>query len=90
MYIKPLYNRLVVRRKERPSQSQAGIFIVQNDTDDRTSLIPEGEVIAVGHDVHDVSVGNWVVFRKMSGTDVKVDGDDLLVMTEDDVIAVIE
>jgi chaperonin GroES len=87
MNIKPIYNRLVVRRDATLTSSV--IQIIESQTKDRNELKPEGEVLAIGHDVHDVAVGNRVIFRKMSGTEVKVDGEDLLVMTEDDVIAVV-
>lgn len=87
MKLKPIYNRLVVKRDATLTSST--LFIVEDKTKDRNELKPEGTVLAIGHDVHDVAVGDRVVFRKMSGTDVKVDGDDLLVMTEDDVIAII-
>ena len=85
--IKPIYNRLVVKRD--PALTSSVIQIIEDKTKDRNELKPEGEVLAIGHDVHDVAVGNRVIFRKMSGTEVKVDGEDLLVMTEDDVIAVV-
>lgn len=87
MQLKPIYNRLVVKR-DPTYKLDSGIIVVEN-TKDRNELKPEGTVLAIGHDVHDVEVGQRVVFRKMSGTEVKVEGDDLLVMTEDDVIAVL-
>jgi chaperonin GroES len=86
MNIKPIYNRLVIKR-DQTYKSDSGLVIVEN-TKDRNDLKPEGTVLAIGHDVHDVKEGDRVIFRKMSGTEVKVDGDDLLVMTEDDVVAV--
>ena len=87
MNIKPIYNRLVIKR-DQTYKSDSGLVIVEN-TKDRNDLKPEGTVLAIGHDVHDVKEGDRVIFRKMSGTEVKVDGDDLLVMTEDDVVAVV-
>lgn len=87
MQLKPIYNRLVVKR-DPTYKLDSGLIVVEN-TKDRNELKPEGTVLAIGHDVHDVVVGDRVVFRKMSGTEVKVEGDDLLVMTEDDVIAVL-
>lgn len=89
MKLMPIYNRLIVKRDDRLKKTDSGIFIVQKETSDRNELKPEGVVMAVGHDVHDVKEGDRVVFRKMSGTEVNCDGDDLLVMTEDDVIAVL-
>jgi chaperonin GroES len=88
MNLKPIYNRLVVKRDDRLTKTESGILLALKETNDRNELKPEGTVLAIGHDVHDVAVGNRVIFRKMSGTEVKVDGQDLLVMTEDDVIAV--
>jgi chaperonin GroES len=89
MNLKPIYNRLVVKRDDRLTKTESGILLALKETNDRNELKPEGTVLAIGHDVHDVAVGNRVIFRKMSGTEVKVDGQDLLVMTEDDVIAII-
>jgi chaperonin GroES len=89
MNLKPIYNRLVVKRDDRLTKTESGILLALKETNDRNELTPEGTVLAIGHDVHDVAVGNRVIFRKMSGTEVKVDGQDLLVMTEDDVIAII-
>jgi chaperonin GroES len=88
MNLKPIYNRLVVKRDDRLTKTESGILLALKETNDRNELKSEGTVLAIGHDVHDVAVGNRVIFRKMSGTEVKVDGQDLLVMTEDDVIAV--
>jgi chaperonin GroES len=88
MNIRPIYNRLVVKR-EPTITSSVGLVIVESQTKDRNELKPEGTVLEVGHDVHDVRKGDRVIFRRMSGTEVKVEGDDLLVMTEDDVVAVI-
>lgn len=89
MQLKPIYNRLVVKRDDPMTVSAGGILIAAKETKDGNELKPEGLVLVVGHDVQDVKEGDRIVFRKMSGTDVKVDGADLLVMTEDDVIAVI-
>jgi len=89
MNLKPIYNRLVIKRDMPIKQTASGLLIIEKDTNDRNELKPEGLVLEVGHDVHDVVKGNRVIFRKMAGTEVKVDGEDLLVMTEDDVVAVI-
>jgi chaperonin GroES len=87
MNLKPIYNRLVIRR-DASYQSASGLVVIEHSKD-RQALKPEGTVLATGHDVQDVQPGDRVVFRTMSGTEVKVDGEDLLVMTEDDVVAVI-
>jgi chaperonin GroES len=95
MNIRPLHDRVVVRRTEEERTSPGGIVI----PDTATEKPIRGEVIAVGNgkildtgDVRalDLKVGDQVLFGKYSGTEVKVDGEDLLVMREDDVMAVIE
>ena len=95
MNIRPLHDRVVVRRTEEERTSPGGIVI----PDTAAEKPIRGEVIAVGNgkvldsgDVHplDLKVGDSVLFGKYSGTEVKVDGEDLLVMREDDVMAVVE
>ena len=95
MKIRPLHDRVVVRRTEEERTSPGGIVI----PDTATEKPIRGEVIAVGNgkllengDVRplDLKVGDQVLFGKYSGTEVKVEGEDLLVMREDDVMAVVE
>jgi len=95
MNLRPLHDRIVVKRMEEERTSPGGI-VIPNSATEKPS---KGEVVAVGNgkvsengDVRpvDVKVGDTVLFGKYSGTEVKVDGDDLLVMREDDVMAVIE
>ena len=95
MNIKPLYDRVVIKRMEEEKMSAGGIVI----PDSATEKPIKGEVLAVGKGKIlengtvrplDVKVGDHVLFGKYSGTEVKVDGEDLLVMREDDVMAVIE
>ncbi len=95
MKIRPLHDRVVVKRMEEERTSPGGIVI----PDAATEKPIKGEVIAAGNgkilengDVRalDVKVGDTVLFGKYSGTEVKVDGDELLVMKEDDIMAVIE
>ena len=95
MNLRPLHDRIVVKRMEEERTSPGGIVI----PDSATEKPSKGEVVAVGNgkvsengDVRpvDVKVGDTVLFGKYSGTEVKIDGDDLLVMREDDVMAVIE
>ena len=95
MNLRPLHDRIVVKRMEEERTSPGGIVI----PDSATEKPSKGEVMAVGNgkvsengDVRpvDVKVGDTVLFGKYSGTEVKIDGDDLLVMREDDVMAVIE
>ena len=95
MKLRPLHDRVVVKRMEEERTSPGGIVI----PDSATEKPIKGKVIAVGNgkvtesgDVRklDVKKGDEVLFGKYSGTEVKVDGDELLVMREDDIMAVIE
>lgn len=95
MNIRPLHDRVIIRRMEEERTSPGGIVI----PDSATEKPIRGEVLAVGNgkitengEVRplDVKVGNKVLFGKYSGTEVKVDGEELLVMREDDIVAVIE
>jgi chaperonin GroES len=95
MKIRPLHDRVVIRRTEEERTSPGGIVI----PDTAAEKPIRGVVIAVGKgkilesgDVRalDLKKGDKVLFGKYSGTEVKVDGEDLLVMREDDVMAVIE
>ena len=94
MNLRPLQDRVVIKRMEEERTSPGGIVI----PDSATEKPVKGEVMAVGigkvnenGDVRplDVKVGDTVLFGKYSGTEVKVDGDDLLVMREDDIMAVV-
>ncbi|TDJ47565.1 MAG: co-chaperone GroES [Gammaproteobacteria bacterium] len=95
MKIRPLHDRVIIRRMEEETMSTGGIVI----PDSATEKPIKGEVIAVGNgkvldsgDVRalDLKAGDTVLFGKYSGTEVKVDGEELLVMKEDEVMAVIE
>jgi chaperonin GroES len=95
MNIRPLHDRVVVKRTEEERTSPGGIVI----PDSAAEKPIRGEVLAVGNgkildsgDIRplDLKVGDNVLFGKYSGTEVKVDGQDLLVMREDDVMAVVE
>ncbi|VAX14558.1 Heat shock protein 60 family co-chaperone GroES [hydrothermal vent metagenome] len=95
MKVRPLHDRVIVRRTEEETTSAGGIVI----PDSATEKPSQGEVIAVGNgkitdsgDVLplDVKTGDKVLFGKYSGNEVKVDGEELLVMREDDIMAVIE
>lgn len=95
MKIRPLHDRVVVRRMEEERTTAGGIVI----PDSATEKPMRGEVIAVGvgkfldnGDVRalSVKVGDVVLFGKYSGTEVKVDGKELVVMREDDIMGVIE
>ena len=95
MNIRPVHDRVVIRRTEEERTSAGGIVI----PDSATEKPAQGEVVAVGKgkilesgDVRplDVKVGDKVLFGKYGGTEVKVEGEDLLVMREDDITAVVE
>lgn len=93
--IRPLHDRVVVKRLEEEKMTQGGIYIPETAAEKPS----KGEVLAVGHgkvldngEVRklDLKVGEKVLFGKYSGTEVKVDGQELLVMREDDIMAVVE
>ena len=95
MNIRPLHDRVIVRRMDEEKTSPGGIVI----PDSATEKPVKGEVLAIGKgkllengDVRqlDVKVGDKILFGKYSGTEVKVDDEELLVMREDDVMAVFE
>jgi chaperonin GroES len=95
MSIRPLHDRVVVRRLEDETTTAGGIVIPDNAKEKPS----RGEVIAVGNgkpldngDVRALAVkaGDKVLFGKFAGTEVKVDGEELLVMREDDIMAIIE
>jgi chaperonin GroES len=95
MKIRPLHDRVIIRRMEEERTSPGGIVI----PDSATEKPIKGEVIAVGNGklldngelrALDLKAGDQVLFGKYSGTEVKVEGEELLVMKEDDVMAVIE
>ncbi|MCB1757011.1 MAG: co-chaperone GroES [Gammaproteobacteria bacterium] len=95
MSIRPLHDRVVVKRMEEERTSAGGIVI----PDSATEKPVRGEVIAVGNgkinengNVRplDVKVGDQVLFGKYSGTEVKINGEDVLVMREDDIMGILE
>ncbi len=95
MAIRPLHDRVLVRRIEDETTTPGGIVI----PDSAKEKPAQGEIIAAGNgkildngDVRplDVKVGDKVLFGKYAGTEVKVDGEELLVMREDDIVGVVE
>jgi chaperonin GroES len=95
MKLRPLHDRVIVKRMEEERMSAGGIVI----PDSAAEKPVRGEVLAVGNGkilengdkrALDISVGDMVLFGKYSGTEVKVEGDELLVMREEDIMAVIE
>jgi len=95
MNIRPLHDRVVVRRKEEETTTPGGIVLPGSATEKPV----QGEILAVGKgkileggDVRplDVKVGDTVLFGKYSGTEIKIDGEEVLVMREEDIMGVIE
>ena len=95
MNFRPLHDRVVVRRVESEEKTAGGIII----PDTAKEKPQEGEVLAVGPGSRDdsgqvrpldVKAGDRVVFGKWSGTEVRIDGEDLLIMKETDIMGVLE
>jgi chaperonin GroES len=93
--LKPLHDRVVVKRLENETKTASGIVIPDNAAEKPD----QGEIVAVGEGKKndkgermpmDVKVGDIVVFGKYSGQTVKVDGEELLVMKEEDLFAVVK
>ena len=94
MKFRPLHDRVVVRRLEEDTKTAGGIII----PDSATEKPSQGKVVAVGAGARgedgklialDVKAGDTVIFGKWSGTEVKIDGEDLLIMKESDIMGVI-
>jgi chaperonin GroES len=95
MKFRPLHDRVVVRRVEENERSAGGIII----PDTAKEKPSQGEVVAVGPGARDekgqvvapdVNVGDRILFGKWSGSEARIDGDDLLIMKESDIMAVLE
>jgi chaperonin GroES len=92
---RPLHDRVVVKRVKEEEKTKGGIII----PDTAQEKPQEGEVIAVGPGARDedgervaldVKVGDRILFGKWSGTEVKIDGEDLLIMKESDIMGIVE
>mgnify|MGYP000082483485 FL=1 len=95
MKFRPLHDRVVVRRLEEETKTAGGIIIPETAQEKPS----QGEIVAVGSGARnedgkivalDVKVGDTVIFGKWSGTEVKIDGNDLLIMKESDIMGVVE
>jgi chaperonin GroES len=95
MQFRPLHDRVVVRRLEQEEKTAGGIII----PDTAKEKPQEGEVIAVGPGARgedgtlhplDVKAGDRVLFGKWSGTEVKIDGEELMIMKESDIMGIVE
>ncbi|OFV86573.1 MAG: co-chaperone GroES [Acidobacteria bacterium RBG_16_70_10] len=94
MKVRPLHDRLLVRRIEEKETAKGGIII----PDTAKEKPQEGEVLAVGNGkildngtkiALDVKVGDKILFGKYTGTDIKIDGEEVLILREDEVLAVL-
>jgi chaperonin GroES len=94
MKVRPLHDRLLVRRIEEKETAKGGIII----PDTAKEKPQEGEVLAVGNGkilengtkvALEVKVGNKILFGKYTGTDIKIDGEEVLILREDEVLAVL-
>jgi chaperonin GroES len=95
MQIRPLYDRIVVKRIEEKETKVGGLFI----PDSAKEKPQEGEVVAVGQGKRnedgkliplDVKAGDRILFGKYSGSDIKVDGQEYMIMREDEVLGILE
>ena len=94
MNIRPLYDRIVVKRIEPSEQMQGGLYI----PDSAKEKPQEGEVVAVGKGKREkgvivpleVKVGDHVLFGKYSGAEIKMDGEEYLILKEDEILGVLE
>ncbi len=95
MKVRPLHDRVLVRRLEQEEKTAGGIIIP--DTAKEKPM--QGEILAVGSGHRndegkvtplDVKVGDTVLFTKWAGTEVKIDGEELMIMKESDILAVVE
>lgn len=94
MKIKPLHDRVIVRRLKEEEKTKGGIII----PDSAKEAPAEGEIISVGPGKKDeagklwpvdVKKGDKVIFSKYAGTEIKIEGEDLLIMTEEDILGII-
>ena len=95
MKIRPLYDRIVVRRKEEETKSAGGILLSGSAKEKPN----QGEVVAIGHgklldsgEVRPLSVkvGDQVVFGQYSGNTIKIDGDELIILSETEIFGILE
>src|SRR5581483_9436276 len=95
MKIRPLYDRVVVKRIEQKEQMQGGLYI----PDSAKEKPQEGEVVSVGKGKRledgkivplDVQPGDRILFGKYSGSEIKIDGEEMMIMREDEVLGILE
>ena len=95
MKVRPLFDRVLVKRNDEPTQTKSGLFLPETAKEKPV----EGTVVAVGNGrIADdgqvtpltIKVGDRIVFGKYSGTEIKIDGEDRLILREDDILGVLE
>jgi chaperonin GroES len=95
MNARPLYDRVLIKRIDEPTQTASGLFL----PDSATEKPSEGEILAIGNgrladdgtvSPLQVQVGDRVVFGKYAGTEIKIDGEERLILREDDILGVVE
>lgn len=95
MNVRPLFDRILVKRNEEPTKTRSGLFLPETGKEKPS----EGTVLAVGNGrIADdgkitpltVKVGDRVIFGKYSGTEIKVEGEDRLILREDDILGIVE
>ena len=96
MKIRPLYDRIVVKRVENEGDTKHGSLFIPDSAKEKPQ---EGEVVAVGKGKRledgkvialDVSVGDRILFGKYSGSDIKLDGEEYMIMREDEVLGILD
>lgn len=87
MNIRPLGKRIVVKPQKQEEKTQGGIYLPDTASKEKPQ---KGEVIAVGPDFKGVKKGDIVIFAKYSGAEVKIEGEEYIVLGKDDVLAVAE
>lgn len=95
MTVRPLFDRVLVQRHDEPTKSKGGLFLPENSKEKPV----EGTILAIGNGklAEDgklteltVKVGDRVVFGKYAGTEIKVDGEERLILREDDILGILD
>lgn len=86
MKLQPLADRIVIKKIEAEAKSSAGILLPDSAKEQPQS----GEVLAAGKDVKEVNVGDQVLYAKYGPAEVKVEGEELLIVKEEDILAVVK
>src|ERR1017187_3268826 len=95
MKIRPLYDRIVIKRIEEKEQMQGGLYIAdsakQKPQEGEVASVVKGKRLEDGKLVAlDVQVGDRILFGKYSGSDIKIDGEEYLIMREDEVLGILD